>query len=118
MKVLKLLMISVKNGDNLITRRSDESAVTIPFEATFRDLDKSNPQTPESNLCGCGWPQHMLVPKGDKKGYPMVLFVMISNYEFDKVFHPYFPQLNVDFNALRGFRLFKITKSVLLARTQ
>lgn len=37
------------------------------------------------NFCGCGWPQHMLVPKGTEAGAPYVLFVMLSNYEFDKV---------------------------------
>lgn len=78
-------------GVNTITRRSDESSVTIPFERTFRDLDTQRPDQSnadalaEFNFCGCGWPQHMLVPRGAPEGLQMELFVMISNYEDDKV---------------------------------
>lgn len=33
----------------------------------------------------CGWPQHMLLPKGSADGYPFRIFVMISDYNIDKV---------------------------------
>lgn len=78
-------------GDNLIRRRSTDSSVTIPWERSFRDVDTNRPTagTPESeqfNLCGCGWPQHLLVPKGlPGRGLQCVLFVMVSNYEDDRV---------------------------------
>lgn len=36
-------------------------------------------------VCMCGWPQHMLLPKGTADGYPFRLFVMISDYKDDKV---------------------------------
>lgn len=77
-------------GQNTIRRRSDESSVTIPFERTFRNLDQDRPAaatTDEAsfNFCGCGWPQHMLVPKGLPEGLRCELFVMISNYEDDRV---------------------------------
>lgn len=81
----------MSRGQNSITRESTQSALTIPFEATFRDLNKNRPDRTDQqafddfNICGCGWPQHMLVPKGNVRGYPMDLFVMISNYEKDKV---------------------------------
>lgn len=84
---------SVKQGQNTITRSSTQSAVTIPFERTFRDLDTSRPQGGEQltqfNFCGCGWPQHMLIPKGTPEGMPCQLFVMISNYNNDSVSSPY-----------------------------
>jgi len=74
----------------VITRESTESAVTIPFDQTFRDLSKhktgSDEEQLEFNMCGCGWPAHMLVPKGTTQGMPVVYFVMISDYEQDKVF--------------------------------
>lgn len=81
---------SVRQGMNTITRRSDESSVTIPFNRTFRDLDANRPQEGSDalatfNFCGCGWPQHMLIPKGNGEGFPCQLFVMISNYEDDRV---------------------------------
>ncbi|XP_063833186.1 phenoloxidase subunit 2-like [Ostrinia nubilalis] len=77
-------------GQNRIVRQSTESTFTIPFEQTFRDLsvqgeDPRQVDLAAFNFCGCGWPQHMLVPKGSEAGSPYVLFVMLSNYEFDAV---------------------------------
>ncbi|XP_012279901.1 phenoloxidase 2-like isoform X2 [Orussus abietinus] len=81
--------VSLKPGENQVERKSDESSVTIPFERTFRNLDAGRPtdvaQLEEFNFCGCGWPQHMLIPKGTKEGLRSELFVMISNYDNDKV---------------------------------
>lgn len=75
---------------NTIRRRSDESSVTIPFERTFRNLDVNRPLTDsadelEFNFCGCGWPQHMLIPKGKPEGFPCELFAMVSDYQKDYV---------------------------------
>lgn len=81
----------VNPGDNLIRRTSTDSSVTIPFERTFRDVDTNRPrdETAESeqfNLCGCGWPHYMLVPKGEPgRGTLCDLFVMISNYADDRI---------------------------------
>ncbi|XP_065201957.1 phenoloxidase 1-like [Planococcus citri] len=79
---------TLRAGSNTIERRSIESSVTAPFEQTFRSLDNA-PLTGEEaqnfNYCGCGWPDHMLVPRGTRDGYPCSLFVMISNYQDDRV---------------------------------
>lgn len=79
----------MKRGENTITRKSTDSSVTIPFERTFRNLDLNRPQDGDElskfNFCGCGWPHHMLVPKGTPEGFPCYLFVMVSNHEDDKV---------------------------------
>lgn len=80
----------MKKGLNTINRRSNQSSVTIPFERTYRDLDTNRAATgtdalAQFNFCGCGWPDNMLLPKGTLEGYPMQLFVMISNYENDIV---------------------------------
>lgn len=83
------LLPPVKPGSNTIERKSTESSVTIPFERTFRNLDENRPIGGDSleqfNFCGCGWPQHMLVPKGKEEGFPMDLFIMISDYTGDAV---------------------------------
>ncbi|XP_043289152.1 uncharacterized protein [Venturia canescens] len=84
--------VNLRPGENTIERSSTESSVTIPFERTFRNLE-NNPAaggvpTDAFNFCGCGWPQHMLVPKGNKEGFPMDLFVMVSDYEQDAVNQP------------------------------
>jgi hypothetical protein len=79
----------VKPGQNIIERSSTESSVTIPFERTFRNLDNNRPiggdNLEQFNFCGCGWPQHMLVPKGKEEGFPIDLFIMISDYTGDAV---------------------------------
>lgn len=79
----------MKPGNNNIERKSKESAVVIPFERTFRNLEAGRPSSgsnlEEFNFCGCGWPEHMLVPKGTTAGMLCQLFVMISDYEGDRV---------------------------------
>lgn len=81
--------VILRPGQNTIERRSTESGITIPFERTFRNLEENRPVGGDGleafNFCGCGWPQHMLVPKGTKAGYPMDLVVMISDYTGDAV---------------------------------
>lgn len=80
----------MRPGQNTVTRRSTDSTVTIPYEQTFRNLDRNRPaagstEEAEYNICGCGWPQHMLIPKGTPSGMSFDLFAMISNYEEDQV---------------------------------
>ncbi|XP_044761569.1 phenoloxidase 1 [Coccinella septempunctata] len=81
--------VNLKQGQNTINRSSTQSTLTIPFERTFRDLDSSRPQggpeLAQFNFCGCGWPQHMLIPKGAPEGMSCQLFVMISNYSNDSI---------------------------------
>ncbi|XP_057318501.1 phenoloxidase 1 [Microplitis mediator] len=80
--------VQLNPGQNTIERRSTESSVTIPYESTFRNLDLNRPvgeALEQFNFCGCGWPQHMLCPRGRKEGFPMELFVMISDYKDDEV---------------------------------
>lgn len=77
-------------GNNFIKRRSDESTVTIPFERSFRrvgeaDTPKAGDDLARFRFCGCGWPQHMLLPKGSKSGMQFDLYVMISDYTGDAV---------------------------------
>lgn len=77
-------------GQNTIKRNSVNSSVTIPFERTFRNLDQDRPtegtaEAEEFDFCGCGWPHHMLIPKGTPQGMPVDLFCMISNWENDRI---------------------------------
>ncbi|XP_045478104.1 phenoloxidase 1-like [Harmonia axyridis] len=81
--------VNLRSGQNTITRSSTQSSVTIPFERTFRDWDTNRPEGGDAlaqfNFCGCGWPHHMLIPKGTAEGYQCQLFVMISNYANDHI---------------------------------
>lgn len=76
-------------GQNEVRRRSDQSSVTIPYERSFRRIGSAYQPTEASDLaqfqfCGCGWPQHMLLPKGTLDGAKFDLFAMISDYVVDR----------------------------------
>ncbi|XP_063368668.1 phenoloxidase subunit 1-like [Cydia amplana] len=80
----------LRPGSNMIKRNSKDSSVTIPYERTFRSQDsrRGEPGTAEAaefDFCGCGWPHHMLLPKGTAQGYPCVLFVTVTNWNEDRV---------------------------------
>lgn len=77
-------------GVNNIRQSSDNSSVTIPYERTFRPIGRKNQPSDEQRLsefrfCGCGWPQHLLLPRGRPDGLVFNLFAMISNFEGDAV---------------------------------
>ncbi|CAH2093356.1 unnamed protein product [Euphydryas editha] len=81
---------SIPAGTSTIRRSSLDSSVTIPYERTFRAQsarpgDPGSVEAAEFDFCGCGWPHHLLIPKGTSQGYPMVLFCMISNWNDDRV---------------------------------
>ncbi|KAK4878034.1 hypothetical protein RN001_010540 [Aquatica leii] len=87
---LDRFVVNLQSGQNTIMRRSDQSSVTIPFERTFRNLEANRPQQEgealeQFNFCGCGWPHHLLIAKGTPEGKECDLFVMISNYDDDRV---------------------------------
>lgn len=80
----------VQPNANEIRRRSSESSVTIAYERSFRRVGiQAQPSDAEElsefQFCGCGWPQHMLLPKGTPDGTEYDLFVMISDYDQDRV---------------------------------
>ncbi|KAG8238622.1 hypothetical protein J437_LFUL018540 [Ladona fulva] len=82
--------VTIKNNPkaSTISRDSTKSSITIPFERTFRDLEARPAGQVDAdafNYCGCGWPEHMLVPKGTGDGFPCQLFVMVSNIADDRV---------------------------------
>ncbi|KAK3917228.1 Phenoloxidase 2 [Frankliniella fusca] len=81
--------VILEPGVNTLQRRSSASSVTIPFERTFRNLDANRPAggraLDEFTFCGCGLPQHMLVPRGTEAGLPHQLFVMVTDYAQDRV---------------------------------
>ncbi|XP_037712887.1 phenoloxidase 2 [Drosophila subpulchrella] len=80
-------------GVNTIRRQSTESSVAIPFERSFRPIGadyqpKAADELARFRFCGCGWPQHLLLPKGNAQGMLFDLFVMISDYSQDAVQQP------------------------------
>lgn len=87
MYVISLFLL-VKQGKSTIIRASTSSSVTIPFNRSFQDLETDSSKDKNidtKNFCSCGWPHHMLIPKGSAQEFETQLFVMISNYDDDKV---------------------------------
>lgn len=79
-------------GENEFVRKSTCSSVTIPFDQTFMTKKEAAKYTTgEKNAdellsyCGCGWPHHLLIGRGRPNGLACTLFVMITDYEQDKV---------------------------------
>nr|XP_014102748.1 phenoloxidase 2 [Bactrocera oleae] len=82
--------VNLMPGANKINQSYFNSSVTIPYERSFRRIGGEHlPDDPqrlaEFRFCGCGWPAHMLLPKGKPEGMQFELFVMISDYEGDAV---------------------------------
>ncbi|XP_022111514.1 hemocyanin AA6 chain-like [Acanthaster planci] len=81
-----------KNGMNTITRSSADSSVIKPRELTIAELRKRVLQKSEvqdkdccrpDRYCECGWPEHMLVPRGTAEGMKFDLFVMVTDWASD-----------------------------------
>ncbi|EDS44937.1 phenoloxidase subunit A3 [Culex quinquefasciatus] len=92
---LDTFRVRLNPGVNNIVRRSDQSSVTIPYERTFRNVAMSNEPTgsDQFRFCNCGWPSHMLIPKGTTNGTTYDLFAMVSDFTGDVV--------DVDFDESR-----------------
>lgn len=75
----------MKSGTNEIERKSTDSSVTIPFKRTFPKIGGEVEKIDIMDFCGCGWPQHMLIPKGNSEGFQCQLFVMVTNQDEDQV---------------------------------
>ncbi|KAL1131636.1 hypothetical protein AAG570_011249 [Ranatra chinensis] len=85
--------VNLRPSNNVIDRKSTDSSLTIPFERTFRNIGSDRPAEGSAgleafNFCGCGWPQHMLLPKGATGGFPCQLFIMVSDFKDDRVDQP------------------------------
>nr|CAZ66712.1 hemocyanin subunit 3a [Pandinus imperator] len=77
---------TLQPGKNTVVRSSVDSSVTLSQQHTFEELEKGEGlDESRTEFCSCGWPQHLLVPKGDIKGMEFHLFVMLTDREKDKV---------------------------------
>ncbi|ODM94868.1 Phenoloxidase 2, partial [Orchesella cincta] len=85
-------------GTNTIRRSSTEASVTVPWEQTFRDLERNmDLPTAEQSVCGCGGLStccqlnliddlvRMALPKGTPSGMLFDLVVFLTNAEEDTV---------------------------------
>ncbi|CAG7836276.1 unnamed protein product [Allacma fusca] len=75
-------------GRHEIIQKSADSSVTIPWEQSFKTLEDQIKATKQEDkntdtVCGCGWPQHMLLPRGLPEGMFFDLFVIVTNADED-----------------------------------
>ncbi|XP_055610032.1 phenoloxidase 8-like [Uranotaenia lowii] len=78
--------VVLQPGLTNIVRRSENSSVTIPYERTFRNIQQSALTGDQGfRFCNCGWPDHLLIPKGTPTGTNYDLFAMVSDYDKDFV---------------------------------
>ncbi|XP_049771430.1 hemocyanin A chain-like [Schistocerca cancellata] len=83
----------VNAGKTVITRKSSESSVTIPDRETTKVLTQRVEDaisgkiqlTVNKDVRHCGYPDRLLLPKGRRDGMPFTLFVVLTDYEKDKV---------------------------------
>ncbi|XP_058460053.1 phenoloxidase 8-like [Malaya genurostris] len=107
---LDKFMVTLNPGANNISRRSNQSSVTVAYNRTFRQI-KTEAHLPNKDdleqfrFCGCGWPEHMLLPKGTTEGMVFDLFVMISNYSGDSIGQEFDENVNCnDSHSFCGLR--------------
>ena len=73
----------MKPGLNRITRKSTASTLTVPRAQSYNNLQQDLRN--ERPHCGCGWPEHLLIPRGNAEGMPFDLFLMATSGEEDAV---------------------------------
>ncbi|CAL1261550.1 unnamed protein product [Larinioides sclopetarius] len=83
---LDKFQVELTPGKNAITRDHKISSVTVSETHTFKQLlSGEGVSEATTEFCSCGWPEHMLIPRGSYKGMEFDLFVMLTDYEQDAV---------------------------------
>nr|CAZ66714.1 hemocyanin subunit 3c [Pandinus imperator] len=83
---LDKFQVDLHPGSNAIKRKSVDSSVTLSYETTFEKLLRGElVDARPTEYCSCGWPEHLLLPKGNEKGMEFHLFVMLTDWLDDVV---------------------------------
>nr|CAR85695.1 hemocyanin subunit type 1 [Hierodula membranacea] len=84
---------TVNKGTTVIERKSSESSVTIPDRETTKVLQKKVEDAIQGNgaflvnkdVRHCGYPDRLLLPKGKKDGMPFTFYVIVTDFDKEKV---------------------------------
>jgi len=76
-------LVNLTEGENKISRSSSESSVAERRQDVLLEFDtevsENDPYPPEEDLFdGCGWPRHLMVPRGKPEGSTFSLVVVLS----------------------------------------
>ncbi|XP_054723107.1 hemocyanin B chain-like [Uloborus diversus] len=78
--------VELRPGENSVERRSIDSSVTLSAQPTLRQLLRGEGADKRMDeYCSCGWPDHLLVPKGNVAGMKFHLFAILTDYFQDTV---------------------------------
>lgn len=71
----------------LVRHDTDSSVIRRPIvdPGDVRDVAPDEEDTPDTNYCECGWPHHLLLPRGTRQGMAFRLFVMLTDWDDDQV---------------------------------
>jgi len=69
----------------MIPKVSGTGPLEIPTVFDEHGMLRSDLVAEEDNYCGCGWPYHLLVPKGTSSGMPFRLLVVATDWQIDRV---------------------------------
>jgi len=77
------IYLPVHPGENLVVQNSTQSTLTTiyNFQQAFEEDSEVEMQEAkyEKPSCGCGWPHHLLLPRGTTQGMHFDLFVIITD---------------------------------------
>ncbi|CAG8726432.1 17769_t:CDS:10 [Dentiscutata erythropus] len=75
----------LKAGEDAVIARSCElsSVIRKPAQKVFDDTPGDDF---DNDYCGCGWPYHLLLPRGTRDGMKFKLYVYISDWNADKTY--------------------------------
>lgn len=73
------------NAKAVVARSSKDASVVRKPAARPGDPPHAPQPGADPNYCDCGWPYHLLLPRGTNAGMPFRLMVMITNWNDDKV---------------------------------
>jgi hypothetical protein len=88
---LEKAVIARRGSDSTINRKPVQMEPELILkeqepDSPFDDNGNANPNwNDESNYCTCGWPYHLLLPRGNKEGMPFRLAIVLTDWELDKV---------------------------------
>ncbi|ODM97026.1 Hemocyanin E chain, partial [Orchesella cincta] len=85
MFILDTFQADLKVGRNIITRNSRDNSLTKPWSRSLKDYERGPDPSGAADYCGCGFPTHLFIPKGNTKGMAFDLFVMVTNFDEDYV---------------------------------
>nr|CAR85697.1 hemocyanin subunit type 1 precursor [Cryptotermes secundus] len=90
---LDKFVAKVNKGATVIQRKSSESSVAIPDRETTKILVRrvddalqgKATYTVNKDVRHCGYPERLLLPKGKRDGMPFSLFVILTDFDKEKV---------------------------------